>query len=1211
MSAMNAKTPSIALLISFCILHSAFCIASPSDHGDHFTDEEPIALDLGGKTREVESWFQGKWNGQALSVTNGTLVFTKGVNVHGGMVNVGPDATLRFARGLHLGTGLGDAGTRVFNVAPGGRLDMDGVDWHMDHTRVIIPKGATWNADIAHFTLEGAQRDNRWDIGGRAVFPQGIRVGKAEWGHAFQVLLREGGELLVGGPVSTNDARNCRMEVVLEGGELMLFWDAKIEPGLVRVAPGATVTVRVAKGVAFDKAAIAVPDDAKLKVVTKVPLPKGLPERPKAATATTAPKKEAKPKDKRPAGPSVSDHGDHFTDEEPIFLDLRGKKREVESWYQGKWNGQPLSIERGVLTFTKSVNVHGGMVNVASDATLRFARGSSLGTGIGDAGTRVFDIAPGGKLDMDGIDWKMDHTRVLLPKGSTWNADLAHLSFLGAQKDNLWDIGGRAVFPRGIRVRQADWGPALKVVLREGGELLVGGTVSTNGAKNCKLEVVLEGGTVTLFWNGRFEPGLVRVAPGATVEVRVAKGAEFDESTVAVPADATLKVVRDVPPPKNLPERYIVKVQYDRTGRNWWLNLDSAKKEIAEWTVTYPNPDVESPLKTLVTHLRDTVFRRRFPAGRGPWKIKLEITDTRGNKTLQSVEVARPEKVVVQPAPNDLVMVGQCGYGSSTNLLRDILRKDLCNLYVGWDSAWKTLPDAQPEDLRADWAKAVKDRKLWSMSIYSGDDKGLQKRLTEAYEGRYLGNNIGEYASFMYQGPDQCMIPKNLNLQEAKDSFVNRWIAWAAFGWQANFPWMFSTCGAALSCYELAGGIDFICNEQWAIGAMNIAHTSAEARGAARKWGPEYWCAWNAHEWQTGGIPYYTDQKYDSCLAGFLQEYVFGTSMIVLESGAESTQAWKYTGAGPGYDKSKGEWKGEGYDGYVAQHYRDVTKKFYDWTKANPRDKGTPETKIAMALGNLDGYLGQRGGFTVWCQFDNAATNGALWRYGPPEGTQALLEDIFFPRPKDLVEPYGNGWLAGTPFGQVDVMNIDDESTIADLRRYDLIVFGGWNTVLPAQRDVLERYIKQGGTVIMSRPELTTRLDRDFINYTDADLMPLFGFLPPEGEPGEYVEKRFGKGRLFLFTARTFPDATKEGREAYKALVKRLALEVRQSATISSDTEGETDAICYAVYRNKAYFLNMDTRRERTFDYVLDGTKGSMTLKPCEIRVIDRAASRQ
>ena len=97
-----------------------------------------------------------------------------------------------------------------------------------------------------------------------------------------------------------------------------------------------------------------------------------------------------------------------------------------------------------------------------------------------------------------------------------------------------------------------------------------------------------------------------------------------------------------------------------------------------------------------------------------------------------------------------------------------------------------------------------------------------------------------------------------------------------------------------MSCYELAGGIDYICNELWAIGAQNRAH-NAEARGAARRWKPDYWCGWNAHEWQTCAIPYHTEQKFDSCYVGFLQEYIFGTSLIVLESGAQGTQAWKYT----------------------------------------------------------------------------------------------------------------------------------------------------------------------------------------------------------------------------------------------------------------------------------------------------------------------------
>ena len=905
------------------------------------------------------------------------------------------------------------------------------------------------------------------------------------------------------------------------------------------------------------------------------------------------------------AAASVSDRGDKFTDEEPISLELGGATRQVESWGQSKWNGQALSVTNGALVFTKSVHVHGGKINVGPDTTLKFARGCSLGTGLGDAGTRIFDLAPGSRLDMDGVSWRMDHTRVVLPKGAEWNADLTRLELAGAMKDNLWDISGRAVFARGIRIAQGDWGHALKVVLKDGGELLLGGPVSTNGTKKCSVDIVLEGGVVTLFWGAKIEPGLVRLAPGAKVEVRVAQGAEFDESTIAVGDGAKLVVKRGVALPRGLPDRYLPRVRYDRTGRSWWISADAHKDEIVDWRVRYPNPDVESPIEIETAKPTDTVFRRRFPKGKGPWKVAVAIKNKRGEKDVQTVTVARPEKVVVQPAPNELVMVGQCGYGDATNLVRDILKDDLCNLYVGWHSASKTHPDKVPEDIRGEWAKAIRDRKMWSMSIYAGDGKDLQEKLAKAYEGRYLGNNIGEYASFMYQGRNECGIPMDLDLASARDRFVNRYCGNAGFGWMANFPWMFSTCGAALSCYELAGGIDFICNEQWAIGAQNIAHTSAEARGAARKWGPEYWCAWNAHEWQTCGLPYRTEQKYDSCLVGFLQEYVFGTSMIVLESGAQGKQAWQYTSDFKGQPKE--ERAKEGYDGYVAQHYRDVTKKFYEWVKANPRDKGTPETKIAMALGNLDAYLGQNGGFTVWSQHDNAKTNAALWKYGAPEKTQALIEDIFFPRPKDLVEPFGNSWLAGTPYGQVDVMQIDDDSSIADLRRYDLLVFGGWNTMTPHVKSLLERYVNAGGTLVMSRPELTMRLDRDFINYKDADLMALFGLLPPEGKDDEFIGKKFGKGRYFLFTGRKFPATTKEGRAAYEALVRRLASGVKQTVRLVGDGDAPPpDCITYAVYQNKMYFLNMDTRRERKFAYEMSGRRSEMTLAPCEIKVVER-----
>ncbi len=53
---MKARTP---FIIALCIMHCALCIslADPAvwDHGTHFSDEEHIALDLGGKTREGEA----------------------------------------------------------------------------------------------------------------------------------------------------------------------------------------------------------------------------------------------------------------------------------------------------------------------------------------------------------------------------------------------------------------------------------------------------------------------------------------------------------------------------------------------------------------------------------------------------------------------------------------------------------------------------------------------------------------------------------------------------------------------------------------------------------------------------------------------------------------------------------------------------------------------------------------------------------------------------------------------------------------------------------------------------------------------------------------------------------------------------------------------------------------------------------------------------
>ena len=910
-----------------------------------------------------------------------------------------------------------------------------------------------------------------------------------------------------------------------------------------------------------------------------------------------------------------ADSFDGFQDD---ILDLGGRSVTVAEISQKEWNSLKTVVSNGTLRVTEKYSTHGGLTSVGPGATLAIGPGAKLSTGQGDAAIRRIVLDSGACLRLENVDWSMDHTTVSVASGAEWFADLAKLTLAGSMKDNRWEISGRAVFPHGIDVAKSDWGCELTVVLKPGGELWLGGPVAFGG-KNGALKIVLEGGTLGLFWDAGIAAGLVRLADGAEVTAVRTKGVDFDAAVVEVPDGASLTVRETAEPPIDLPPRYVFETHVDKLNRCYYISADHFKDRVKALAFTYPNPDAESAVKTAVERPTDTLFRKRFPAGEGPWTVHAEIVDIYGDTYRTNIVVRKRTDPKSAPAPNDLVLVGLCGYNEATDLMRGIFEEDLCNLIVGWDTAAKALPEKWPEADRATWAQLVKDRRMWSMSIYSGDSATTQAKLDEAYEGRYLGNNVGEYASYLYQGDGSrpSSVPNDRNLLDAKNHFVNRYVHAAPTGWQGNFPYVFSTCGAALSCYELAGGIDFICNEQWAIGAQNIGHTSAEARGAARKWGPEYWCAWNAHEWQTCALPYLTDQKFDSCLVGYLLEYVSGTSIIVLESGTQGTQADEHTALYPGQPKE--ERQKQGYDGEVARRYRAVTKGFYDWVKANPRDRGAPETKIAMALGNLDAYLGTGGGYAVWAQHANAATN-RLWKYGAPEETQGLLKDIFFPISPKAVDPYKNTWLGGTPYGQVDVFNVDDETTLADLRRYDLLVFGGWNTMMPLERDVLERYVENGGTLVMSRPELTTRVDRDYVGYTDADLDPLFGFLPPEGSPGEYVEKRVGEGRYFLFTAHGFPSETSAGKTAYETLVRTLAGGVRQTVRIDGDAESLA-SVAYGVYPKKIYFLNADTRSPHTFTWTSDeaddgraDSPGSprtqtLTLQPCEIKIVDRAAN--
>lgn len=617
------------------------------------------------------------------------------------------------------------------------------------------------------------------------------------------------------------------------------------------------------------------------------------------------------------------------------------------------------------------------------------------------------------------------------------------------------------------------------------------------------------------------------------------------------------------------------------------------------------------------------------------------------------VALTRPDK----PCPNEEILVGVTGYGESPEF-RELMTNGECNLWVQWTRAKNLLP----EYLGEEWCAWAKTNRVRVMTIYGNQDGAMSRRLREFWGDLYLGNNLGEYAGFLYQDEKSYFKgwPKCRDLREAHDWLVGQMLAKPKAEQlkrppAERDPYVFSTSGSPLACYELQGGIDWICNEMYAVGCGNLAYATAEARGAAKRFGRDWWSAWLAHEWQTcwPRVPYTVPQKMDSLTVGLKEMWLMGTSMMVLESGSQATQAQDYTPP----DAAMREFKTpkQGYDDPVPKAYRRTMKDFYQWTKAHPRAKGMPQVGAALLLGNYDGYVGMTfDTFAIFGQHHLAATN-ANWRCGAPEFTWEAMMEAFFPRPVDSLKPYANGWLGGTPHGQLDVVNVDDTLTPEKLAPYKVVVFGGWNTMTEAIAVCLRRYVAGGGQVVLCVPQLSSRLDREVSDYTADDLVQavpgvkvggpflsedilMLGAGAPdflkaaypahlsvklrvaEAELGEnceavatmgkkpyLVKAKFGKGAFWLCLAWDYPAARREREEFpsfrsfrldfWKTLATGLVDAVQPERIAGADAP----YVNWAVYPDgTAYLLNTDCVSPRTVEF-----RGKrLVLQPMELKEV-------
>jgi hypothetical protein len=188
------------------------------------------------------------------------------------------------------------------------------------------------------------------------------------------------------------------------------------------------------------------------------------------------------------------------------------------------------------------------------------------------------------------------------------------------------------------------------------------------------------------------------------------------------------------------------------------------------------------------------------------------------------------------------------------------------------------------------------------------------------------------------------------------------------------------------------------------------------------------------------------------------------------------------------------------------------------------------------------------------------------WKFNTPERGWELL-DAYMPGVWLYPVPQDNSqirmFLSGTPAGQVDLVTIDGD--LGKLKKYDLLVLPGWNTMTDENYLKLIEYARQGGHLVLAATQCTKHITRDFLTekenfnfYRNGDLTALTGLkvgrvIPPmksiiwidgrtsaaEGLPGldadvspgttviartesgvpVLVEKTIGKGRVWTLVA--------------------------------------------------------------------------------------------
>ena len=146
-----------------------------------------------------------------------------------------------------------------------------------------------------------------------------------------------------------------------------------------------------------------------------------------------------------------------------------------------------------------------------------------------------------------------------------------------------------------------------------------------------------------------------------------------------------------------------------------------------------------------------------------------------------------------------------------------------------------------------------------------------------------------------------------------------------------------------------------------------------------------------------------------------------------------------------------------------------------------------PITKVAFVQGNLDGF-GWGNSSSLWGQFDNEK-----WGFAAPEFSYRILDEVYRTQEWHDGKNFGEYDYSGTPgYGTYDV--IPATCPLDVLKRYDWVIFCGWNTMTPEIAETFKQYVEQGGNLLVTAAHMRNSVDRDIRgNFADFDWESFLG----------------------------------------------------------------------------------------------------------------------